>query len=428
MIMLGLFLLLLLLGVPLAFSLMFSGLAFFVLSDTLPVMVAVQRMVASSQSFPLLAVPFFILAGHIMNASGITSRLISFANLLVCWISGGLAHVTIVLSALMGGVSGSAIADAAMQARILGKPMEDSGLPRGFSAAIITVSALITACIPPSIGLILYGYMGNVSIGRLFIAGLIPGALLTVALMLCVRWVASSKRFGDTDKQSAPALREVLSAAGKCKWALLFPVLLIVTIRWGIFTPSEAGAFAVLYAIAVGMLGYRELTVKQLWTALNESVRDIGMIMLIVLAAGIVGYVIAFQQLPQELAQSVSAITQSPVLVLLICLVLLLAIGTLMEGTITVLLLTPILVPVIQSVGIDPVHFGVLLVLVVTFGGTTPPVGIAMYTVCNIMDCSIQSFIRQVWPFYLTVLAVLIVLALVPDIVLFLPNHFYATP
>lgn len=428
MMMLLVFLALLLAGVPLAFSLMASGLLFFVMHDSLPVLVAVQRMVSSSQSFPLLAVPFFILAGHIMNASGITSRLISFANLLVCWISGGLAHVTIVLSALMGGVSGSAIADAAMQARILGKPMEDSGLPRGFSAAIITVSALITACIPPSIGLILYGYMGNVSIGKLFIAGLLPGALLTVALMLCVRWVASAQQLGNTETQKPPALREVILAAGRCKWALLFPVLLIVTIRWGIFTPSEAGAFAVVYAVLVGLFAYRELTFAQLYGALNESVRDIGMIMLIVLAAGTVGYVIAFQQLPVELAQSVSAVTQSPLLVLMICLALLLVIGTLMEGTITVLLLTPILVPVIQSVGIDPVHFGILLVLVVTFGGTTPPVGIAMYTVCNIMDCPITQFIRHVWPFYLTVLVVLLLLALLPELVLFLPDYVYATP
>lgn len=428
MMMLIVFLVLLLLGMPLAFSLMISGLAFFVFNDALPAAVAVQRMVASSQSFPLLAVPFFILAGHIMNASGITTRLISFANLLVCWISGGLAHVTIVLSALMGGVSGSAIADAAMQARILGKPMEASGLPRGFSAAIITVSALITACIPPSIGLILYGYMGNVSIGQLFIAGLVPGALLTLALMLCVRWVASSQQLGNAPAQKPPALKEVLAAAGQCKWALLFPVLLIVTIRWGIFTPSEAGAFAVVYAVLVGLFAYRELTVKQLYTALYESVLDIGMIMLIVLAAGIAGYVIAYQQVPVELAQSVSALTQSPLLVLMISLALLLAVGTLMEGTITVLLLTPILVPVIQSVGIDPVHFGILLVLVVTFGGTTPPVGIAMFTVCNIMDCSIQQFMRHVWPFYLTVLVVLLLLALIPDIVLFLPNYFYALP
>ncbi len=419
-----LFLVLLLLGMPLAFCLLVSGLTYFVTADGLPLVVAVQRMVASSQSFPLLAVPFFILAGHIMNHSGITQRLIHFSNLLVAWISGGLAHVTIVLSALMGGVSGSAIADAAMQSRILGQPMQDSGLSKGFSAAAITVSALITACIPPSIGLILYGYIGNVSIGKLFIAGIVPGILLTLVLMLVVYWQAKKQGF-KTQSAQKPKLRQLLLAANQTKWALLFPVILIVTIRFGIFTPSEAGAFAVVYACIVGKLAYKTLTVKQVVQSLNESVSDIGMIMLIILASGVIGYMVAYEQLPVSITQTMMDITQSPLAMMLIALFLLLCIGIVMEGTVTVLLLTPILVPMVQSVGIDPVHFGILMMIMVTFGGTTPPVGVAMYAVCNILKCSTSEYLKAAMPFFIAVVALVILLAVFPSIVMFLPNLLF---
>ncbi|QJR81335.1 TRAP transporter large permease [Alteromonas pelagimontana] len=425
MMMLMLFLLLLLLGMPLAFCLLIAGFSYFAMADSLPLMVGVQRMVASSQNFPLLAVPFFILAGHVMNHSGITERLIRFSNLLVAWIAGGLAHVTIILSALMGGVSGSAIADAAMQARILGQPMQDSGLSRGFSAAIIAVSALITACIPPSIGLILYGYVGNVSIGQLFIAGIVPGILLMFILMFTVYRQVKRHYPNQAAGQKRPGGREILRSMNDCKWALLFPVILIVTIRFGIFTPSEAGAFAVIYACAIGLFVYRDLHWQTIVTSLKDSVNDIGMIMLIILASGVVGYVVAYEQLPVSLAQSVTALTEQPLLVMFTCLLLLLFVGMLMEGTVTVLLLTPILVPVIEAVGIDPVHFGILMMIMVTFGGTTPPVGIAMYTVCNIMKCPTDSYVKDAWPFFIAVLIAITIMAVFPPLVMFLPHLLY---
>ena len=425
MMMMLLFFLLLAIGLPLAFCLLIAGLSYFISAESLPIAVAVQRLVASSQSFPLLAVPFFILAGHIMNHSGITQRLISFSNLLVAWIAGGLAHVTIILSALMGGVSGSAIADAAMQARILGTPMQRSGLGKGFSAAIVTISALITACIPPSIGLILYGFVGNVSIGKLFIAGIVPGILLTMTLMLTVFFQVKKHYPEQAEGEKRPHLRQIMRSMNDCKWALLFPVILIVTIRFGIFTPSEAGAFAVVYAGIIGFWCYRELTFDSLITSLKDSIDDIGMIMLIILSAGVVGYVVAYQQLPVSLAQAVSDLTSQPILVLLLCLVFLLFVGMLMEGTVIVLLLTPILVPVVQAVGIDPIHFGVLMMIIVTFGGTTPPVGIAMYSVCNIMQCPTDEYVSAAWPFYLAVMGLITLMALFPSIVLFLPELIY---
>lgn len=424
MILLLIFLVLLILGTPLSYTLLLTGLSYFVMADHIPVMVGVQRIVAASQSFPLLAVPFFILAGQIMNKSGITRRLIDFSNLLVAWITGGLAHVTIVLSALMGGVSGSAIADAAMQSRILGKPMIDAGFSKGFSGGIIAISALITATIPPSIGLILYGFVGNVSIGKLFVAGIIPGILLTLVLMVTVYIVAKKRGYTPHTKEK-PTAKKIWKSMGESKWALLFPVILIVTIRFGIFTPSEAGAFAVVYAVLVGWLAYGEISFKNLKEALHDSVSDIGMIMSIILFSGMIGYIFAYEQLPVELATSITQITSHPGIVLLLCLTLLLAVGMLMEGTVTVLLLTPILVPMIQSVGIDPVHFGILMLIMVSFGGTTPPVGIAMYTVCGILKCPTDEYVKEAMPFFIAVLVLVAILATFPAIVLFLPNLFF---
>lgn len=424
MILLILFLLLLILGMPLAFSLLLTGFAYFITADQLPLLVGVQRIVAASQSFPLLAVPFFILAGHIMNKSSITQRLIGFSNLLVAWITGGLAHVSIVLSALMGGVSGSAIADAAMQSRILGKPMIDAGFSRGFSGGIIAVSALITATIPPSIGLILYGFVGNVSIGKLFIAGIVPGILMTLLLMLTT-YIVAKKRGYKPHTQEKPSFKQIIHAMRDSKWALLFPVILIVTIRMGIFTPSEAGAFAVVYATMVGMFAYKSLGFADIKVALHESISDIGMIMLIILFSGMIGYMFAYEQLPVELATTITQITTNPNLVLFLCLALLLAVGMLMEGTVTVLLLTPILVPMIQMVGIDPVHFGILMLIMVSFGGTTPPVGIAMYTVCGILKCPTHEYVKETLPFFIAVLVLVAILAFFPSIVLFLPNLLF---
>ena len=415
------FFVLLVIRMPLAFAVGIAGASYFIGSELLPLTVAVQRIASASQSFPLLALPFFILAGQLMNISGITSHLIRFSQLLVSWISGGLAHVSIVLSAMMGGVSGSAVADASMQARVLGPAMIDSGLSKGFTSASIAVGALITATIPPSIGLILYGFMGNVSIGKLFIAGLIPGVLMTLVLMAAVYIVARRRGIGAQTSQK-PSGKAILKGLLDAKWAVLFPVLLIVTIRWGIFTPSEAGAFAVIYALGVGHFAYRNLTLDKIFQALKKSVNDIGMIMLIILFANIVAYAIAFEQLPQTMTQALVATTESPTLMLLMILAFLTLMGMFMEATVIVLLLTPILVPIVIALGIDPVHFGILMMIVVTLGGMTPPVGVAMYAVCGILKCPTERYVVESIPLIAAVLLLVLFLALFPSVVLFLPN------
>lgn len=415
------FFVLMALGAPVAFAIGISGFVFFLTSDVMPVSIGVQKIATVSQSFPLLAVPFFVLAGHLMNESDITDRLFRFSRVSVGWMAGGLAQVSIILSTLMGGVSGSAVADAAMQARVLGPQMINHGYSRGYASAVIALSSLITATIPPSIGLILYGYVGQVSIGRLFLAGIIPGLMMMVFLMVAAYIVARRRNYVMEDAER-PTLGALARAAWNAKWALLFPVLLIASIRGGLFTPSEVGAFAVVYAIAVGRFAHGVMTWEAAKRAFGHAVSDIGMIMLIILMSGMIGFAIIFMQLPQSVAAFMLGSLSNPQLIVAVILISLFVAGLFFESTILVLLLTPIFVPVITRAGVDPVHFGILMMTIVTFGSMTPPVGVAMYTVCSLLDTPIERYVVESLPFMLAIVALVAVLLFTPGLVLFLPN------
>ncbi|GGD21653.1 TRAP transporter large permease [Aureimonas glaciei] len=412
---------LMLLGMPIAFAIGIAGFSFFLTSPFIPASIGIQQVATASQSFPLLAVPLFVLAGHMMNRTGITDRLIGCSNVLVSWMSGGLAQVCILLSTFMGGVSGSAVADAAMEARILGPEMIRSGYSKGFTSAAIAVGSLITATIPPSLGLILYGFVGNVSIGRLFLAGVIPGLMMMVALMTTV-WFIARRRGYRAASSVRPTGKAIGAAMWHAKWALIFPVALLVAIRSGIFTPSEVGAFAVVYAVVIGVFVHRELTFSACMDALGEAVVDIGVITLIILLSGMVGYAIIFEQAPQSIAALMLGLTQEPILVVFLILLFIFICGLFIESTVLVLLLTPIFVPIITPLGVDPVHFGILMMTIVTLGGMTPPVGVAMYAVCSILDCPIEEYLVESLPFVATILALIAFLAFTPGLVLFLPN------
>jgi tripartite ATP-independent transporter DctM subunit len=408
-------------GLPVSLAMGIAGFTFFMLSDTVPLSIAVQQIATQSQSFPLLAVPFFVLAGHMMNKTGVTQRLINCSNVLVSWMAGGLAQVCILLSTFMGGVSGSAVADAAMEARMLGPEMIRRGYSRGFTCSVIAVGSLITATIPPSLGLILYGYVGNVSIGRLFLAGIVPGLMMMVGLMAVV-WLYAKKRGYQPSAKQLPGGREVWKAVVDAKWALLFPVALLVGIRGGVFTPSEIGAFAVVYAVVVGLFLHKELTWEGFWEALSEGVVDVGVIMLIIIMSGPVGYALIFEQTPQNMAEWFLGLSQNPTAIILLILLFLLILGTALESTVMVLLLTPIFVPIITKLGVDPVHFGILMMSIVTLGSMTPPVGPAMFTVCTILDTPMEEYTTESLPFIAMVCFIILVLTFTPGLVLWLPN------
>ena len=401
-------------GMPVAFATGIAGFVFFVVDGAMPLSVGVQKIASMSQSFPLLAVPFFVLAGHLMNESGITDRLLKVSMVAVGWISGGLAQVAILLSTLMGGVSGSAVADAAMEARILGPAMIAKGYGKGYSAAAIAVGSLITATIPPSIGLILYGYVGNVSIGRLFMAGIIPGLLMMVVLMATAYAIA--KRRGYVVANSTkPSVGALARATWEAKWAIMFPVALVFAIRGGVFTPSEVGSFAVVYALAVGFAAHRELTLAKVWRAFAHASSDVGLIMLIILMSGMVGFATIYLQVPQSLAKWMLTGITDPAMIVLVILIFLLIAGLALDST-------PIFVPIVVKVGMDPVQFGILMMSIVTLGGMTWPSGSAMFAVCALMDVSIEEYSIASIPFIAAICALIAVLVFLPGLVLWLPK------
>lgn len=418
-----LFALFLLVGMPVAFALALAAFPVFVLTGAMPPTVAIQKMVTATQSFPLLAVPFFILAGNLMNATGITERLVRFARLLTGWMAGGLGQVSILLSLMMGGISGSAVADASMEARLLGPSMiRQGGYSPAATAAVLAFGSIITATIPPSIGLILFGFINEVSIGRLFVAGVVPGVVLTVLLM-ATAWLVARRNGYAADMAAPPTFREVWASFLDSAWALAFPIILIVGFRFGLFTATEAGAFLVFYALFIGFFVYRELTLAKLYEAMRGSVTDLGMVMLLIMMAAVLGYAVTIERGPQQITEFVTSLTSEPAAILLLVVVLLIVSGMFLEGAANILLVTPIVLPVLVNAGFDPVHMGILIVTLINFGGLTPPVGVIMFTVCGILDVRTGAFTKAALPYFLAMLVFFAVLVLFPALSLFLPGR-----
>jgi len=420
------FVIFLLMGMPIAFVIGIAGFAFFMGDPMLNFEVAVQRISEQSQSFTFLAVPFFIFAGNLMNVSGITDQLLSLARLLTRRMYGGTAQISVVMSTLMGGVSGSATADAAMETRILAPEMMKRGYTKGYICSVNCLTALITATIPPSLGLIIFGFVGEVSIGRLFAAGIIPGILMMIFLMATTTITSRIRKF-DAPAVDAPklTLREIIDNLKESIWALLFPIILIVGIRFGVFTPSESGAFAVVYALAVGKFVYKKLNWKNFKEALITTVKDNGAIMLIIAMSGPFSFAITWVKLPAVLSSFIFGITNQPQLLTLLMLGFLFVIGMFVDSNVSFLLLTPIFLPMIKSVGMDPVHFGVLMATIVTLGVMTPPIGSALYTVCGIIDCPPEEYTKESLPFLFAILLELSILVFFPKVVLFIPNMIF---
>ena len=414
----------LLMGMPVAFAIGISGFLFFIQQPSLPFTMPAQLILSETQNWALLAIPMFIFAGNLLNNTGITSRLMKLASVLAGHMYGGLAQTSVVLSTLMGGVSGSAIADASMQSRILGHEMVKQGYARGYAAGINGFSALITVAIPPGIGLVLYGSIGEVSIGRLFAAGIAPGFLMMCFLMIAV--AITARKRGYTPEHSSPkSFKVILSSFLSSIWALLFPVILIVGLRMGFLVPSEAGAFASVYAIFVGIAVYRELTWEKFLTAIKLTILDVGMIMFLIALSSLISYGITWEMIPQLLSKFLLTLSENKNIITALVLLFLLFLGMVVDSTVIILLLTSILIPIMSQIGVDLVYFGVIMVVTCAVGLLTPPVGVSMYSVCSILECSVGDYVKESWPFFLALVILIVFLVFFPSVVLVIPNLIF---
>ncbi len=418
------FIIFLVIGMPVAFAIGISGALFFLLHPELPLTIPIQLTLTQTQNFALLAIPLFILAGNFMNKSGITEQLLNLATVIAGRLRGGLAQVSIAMAALMGGVSGSCIADAAMQTRMLGDAMLKRGFTKGYAAGVLSFGSLLTPIIPPGIGFILYGSVGQVSIGRLFAAGFVPAFLLWLSLAITIS-ITARRRGIAPELKERPSLGYVANAFKGGIWAILFPILLIAGLRAGVFTPSEVGAFAVVYAVTIGVVVYRRLRRKNFIEALEGSLSDVGAVMFLIALSGIFGYGIVLERVPETIANAVLGVTDSPNGVMMLIVVLVVLAGCFIDGTVLIIMLTPIFLPLVRDLGVDPVHFGLVFIISATIGNFTPPVGAAMYAVCSILKCPIGDYTRESLPFLLVVSAVTLVLIFVPEIVLYVPNLIF---
>ena len=415
------FFFLLCIRIPVAFSIAIGALSFFILDSGIPTYIFIQRLISPTLSFPLLAVPFFIMTGVIMNHSGITKRIMNLADVLVGHLIGGFAQINILMSTLMGGMSASANADAAMQSKIVVPEMTKRNYGPGFSASITACSAIIAAIIPPGIALVLYGFISGTSIGKLFLAGIIPGILLSIILMFTVRVVSIRKKYQPSRLKKANT-KEILIATYDAFFGLLIPVIIVGGIRFGIFTPTEAGAIAVAYSLIIGFFVHKEIKLKSIPLIINESVIATSVILLIICAASAFGYYLTWERIPIILAEFMTKLSSNPLAILLVINIFLLILGVFVEGTAALILLTPILVPITNSYGIDPVHFGIVFILNLSIAGATPPVGTLMFTTCSISNVKIEDYVREGYPFILATIFALLCITYFPIITLFLPN------
>ncbi len=406
-------------GMPVAFAMMLTAAVTMLQLGNVPLLVLPQRMLTGSDSFPLMAIPLFILAGNVMIASGLTERLSRFVFMVVGHFPGGLAHVNIANSLVNGGMSGSAVADATSDCKILVPMMVKAGYGKDFAAAISGASAAVAPILPPSIPFVIYGSIAQVSIGDLFLAGAVPGVLMGLYMMAVVAILARRRRYPRSTRPNLAMLGRGLWDAGL---ALMMPVIIIGGILGGAFTPTEAGAAAAIYALLISFLVYRSLRPRDLPALLLDTGIQTGVIMLIIAAASPFSWLLARQQVGRMVVNGVTALGSNDLVVLLLLNLALLVLGSLLDATALLIILVPVLVPMITALDLDPVHIGVVVVLNLMIGLITPPFGLVMYVVCSLLNVRISAFSREVWPFLIALLVALVTVTYVPQVVLFLPR------
>jgi C4-dicarboxylate transporter DctM subunit len=419
----GSLVLLMLLGVPIALSLGLTaiGTMYWMGGPDLLIMFG-QRAYFGTASFPLLAIPFFILAGNLMNTSGITQRIFGVAQLCVGRLHGGLGHVNVIASMIFAGMSGSAVADAAGLGVVEIRAMTRAGYSTRFAAAITAVSSTIGPIIPPSIPFVIYGSLMNVSVGDLFLAGIIPGLLMGAALMAVIAVVARRQNLPRLLER--PSGREALRLVGSALPALFMPLFIVGGILTGWFTPTEAAVAASIYAMFLGIVLYRELRWADLPAVLWDSARQTVQVMFIIAAASPFGWVLIQQQIPNAIINAILHISSTPWVILLMVNCILLVLGMFIEGIAIMIITFPIFMPLIQQVHIDPTHFGVIVVLNLMIGLVTPPVGMCLYAVSAISNVSMGELFAEMWPYVVALVVVLLVVTYAPDLVMYLPRTF----
>lgn len=399
-------------GVPVAFALAIGAFAAFAPFREILLVTISQNMAASLNSFTLLAIPFFILAAAVMNAGGITPRLVDLAMQLVGHMRGGLGQANVVTNTMLAGISGSSTADASTIAKLLVPEMAKRGYSRPFSAALTAASATIANLIPPGLGLIIYAALASVSVGALFVATIVPGLMVAATLMIVVYVMSRSRGYGgDMPKAS---LRDRMSSLGFAIPALILPVIIVGGVRFGVFTATEAGAIAFVYALLCGALLYRKLTPSNLLAAIRESVFDTVVIVVIIATAAPFAWVLAFEQVPQKIAQELSTLVEQPWLLMLAINLFLLVVGLFMEMIASLVILVPILVPLVMAAGVDPVHFGIIIVMNLVIGALTPPLGVLVFTTARVGGANQTETFRAIIPFVLALIAVLLLVSFIP--------------
>ncbi|NML42294.1 TRAP transporter large permease subunit [Ramlibacter sp. G-1-2-2] len=409
------------LGIPISFALLVCGAALMWQLDMMDAQILAQNVINGADSYPLLAVPFFLLAGEVMNVGGLSRRIVDLALALVGHIKGGLGYVTIVAACLLAALSGSAVADAAALSTLLLPMMERAGHDRARSAGLIASAGIIAPVVPPSIGFVVFGVAANVSISKLFFAGIFPGIMLAATLWVTWAWLVRRENVASPPRKSA---KELLRALRDAAWALVLPFIIIIGLKMGVFTPTEAGVVAAVYALVVATLVYRELKPSQLFGVLVAAARTSAVVMFVVAAAAVSAWLITVANIPSQVVSLLQPLLGNQTLLMIGIMVLVMIVGTALDMTPTILILTPVLMPLVTAAGIDPIYFGVLFMINNAIGLITPPVGVVLNTVAGVGRVSMDAVTKGVLPFMLMQFIVMFAMVLFPKLVT-VPAHWF---
>lgn len=414
------------LGMPVSFAMILSVLPYFILDPNSSAQMVMQKLMTGCESFSLAAIPFFIVAGSIMNYSGITERLMRLADSLVGHLTGGLGHVNILLSTLMGGISGSGAADAAMECKLLVPEMEKHGYSKEYSAAVTAASACITPIIPPGVALIVYACIMEVSVGKLFCSGYLPGLLMCLGMMVCNHFI-SKKRGYKADRDHMMPKKTILKLTVDALWALFLPFGLVLALRVGICTPTEGGALMALYSLIVGRFVYKELKFKMLPKIMLEGALNTATVMLIMASAKALSHYMSWERIPYYLTNAIISMAPNKFLFLLFSMVLLLILGMFMDGMAAMIVIAPLLAPVGKLLGVNMVHYGLIMCLNCAIGAISPPFGNYLFLVAGTVRCSTTKLVKEIFPYILVCVIVLIICTYIPQIVMIIPQLVYGS-